>query len=289
MLLYAESLEDAKTKLGLVGHGPRRGENYNFAGWKIAVDGGASAGSALMYDTSVPAAQRSYVYHTQETLNEMTDMFNKEGYQVAFHVCGDRAADMALDAIEYALKKNPRTDHRHRLEHALFPTPEALDRIKKLGVIVSTQPQWISLYGSSWKKIVTEEQMRRFMPLKTMLEKGIPLAFGCDAPATPLIEPKYALGGATTRMMMFEETPLEPKSERISMKDALRAHTMGSAYAAFEENTRGSLEPNKIADMVVWSENLYSASLEKLLNIRVEATIIEGQVVYKAQDTDIVF
>jgi predicted amidohydrolase YtcJ len=63
---------------------------------------------------------------------------------------------------------------------------------------------------------------------------------------------------------------------------------MGSAYAAFEENIRGSIEPGKTADMVVWSENLYSASLQKLANMRVEATIVEGEVVYKAEDTQIV-
>jgi hypothetical protein len=69
----------------------------------------------------------------------------------------------------------------------------------------------------------------------------------------------------------------------------LRAHTVESAYAAFEENIRGSIEPGKTADMVVWSEDLYSASLQKLAKVRVEATIVEGQVVYKAEDTDLRF
>jgi predicted amidohydrolase YtcJ len=240
-----------------------------------------------MYDTGTMASQRSYLYHTQETLNEMVAMFHKEGYQVAFHVIGDKAIDMALDAIEYALEKNPRADHRHRLEHVIIPTPEALDRIKKLGVVVSTSPQWITFFGKGWKEIFGEEHMKQFMPLKTMLDKGIRLAFGCDAPATPVIEPKWALIGATTRMTV-EMTPIRPE-ESISMRDTLRAHTMGSAYAAFEENIRGSIEPGKTADMVVWSEDLYSASLEQLLKVRVEATIVEGSVAYKADDTTVVF
>jgi len=83
-------------------------------------------------------------------------------------------------------------------------------------------------------------------------------------------------------------TPIRPE-ESISMRDTLRAHTMGSAYAAFEENIRGSLEPGKTADMVVWSEDLYSASPQQLLNIKVEATIVEGDVVYKGEDTNIEF
>jgi predicted amidohydrolase YtcJ len=283
MLLYVQSLKDAENKLKMADHW--KGKKYNFAGWKLALDGGGAAGTLLMYDKDTPASQRSYLYHTQETLNEMVAMLHKDGYQVAFHVGGDKAIDMALDAIEYALKKYPREDHRHRLEHALLPTYEAMDRIKKLGVIVSTQPQWITHHGEGWKKIFKQEQLERFMPLKTMLKKGIHLAFGCDVPATIFIEPKYALIGATSRMT-FERGFVTPE-EAISMRDALRAHTMGSAYAAFEENVRGSIEPGKTADMVVWSEDLYSAPLVKLWNIKVEATIVEGEVVYKANDTSL--
>jgi len=284
MLKYVESLEQAKTELGKADHW--KGNHYNFAGWKIAVDGGASAGTVLMYDRSVSASKRAYLYHEPETLNEMVATFHDAGYQVAFHVIGDNAIDMALDAIEYALEKNPRADHRHRLEHVIVPTPEALDRIQKLGVIVSTSPQWISFFANYWQDALGEENMKRFMPLKTMLDKGIRLAFGCDVPATPIMDPKWALIGATTRKT-FDLYQTEP-GESISMRDALRAHTMGSAYAAFEENIRGSIEPGKTADMVVWSENLYSASLQKLANMRVEATIVEGEVVYKAEDTQIV-
>jgi len=285
MLQYVQSLQDAETKLGKADHW--KGKNYNFAGWKIAVDGGASAGTLLMYDRELRVSQRSYLYHTQETLNEMVAMFHKEGYQVAFHVGGDKAIDMALDAIEYALEKTPRADHRHRLEHAIVPTAEALDRIKKLGVVVSAQPQWITFFGKAWADGLGEEYTKRFMPFKTMLDKGIPLAFGCDVPATPLIDPKWALIGAATRMT-YDMTPIKPE-ESIPMKDTLRAHTMGSAYAAFEENIRGSIEPGKTADMVVWSEDLYTASLQQLAKLRVEATIVEGEVVYKAEDTNLRF
>jgi predicted amidohydrolase YtcJ len=285
ILKYVESLAQSKTELASADHS--KGKNYNFAGWKIAVDGGASAGTVLMYDTSASASKRSYVYHTQEDLNEMVAMFHDAGYQVAFHVIGDKAIDMALDAIEYALEKNPRADHRHRLEHVIIPTPEALDRIEKLGVIVSTSPQWISFFANGWQDVLGEENMKRFMPLKTMLNKGILLAFGCDVPATPIMDPKWALVGATTRMT-FDLNQIKPE-ESISMREALRAHTMGSAYAAFEENIRGSIEPGKTADMVVWSEDLYSASLQQLAKLKVEATIVEGQVTYKSEDTNIAF
>ena len=285
MLLYVQSLDDARTKLGLADH--LQGEHYKFAGWKLAVDGGGAAGTTLMYDRTVRISQNSYPYHSQETLNEMVLMIHQLGYQVAFHAVGDKAVDMALNAIEYAMSKDPRPDPRHRLEHVLFPTPEALERIKNLGVVVSTSPQWISMFAGQYEGNVSEAQMKRFMPLKEILDHGITLAFGCDVPATPLIEPNWALIGATTRWTL--DNKALGAEQCISMKDAVRAHTMGSAYAAFEENVRGSIEPGKRADMVVWSHDLNSATLKELTDTRAEVTIVEGKVVFTAEDTDIAF
>lgn len=282
MLLYVQSQEDARAKLGLADH--LQGDHYKFGGWKLAVDGGAGAGTLLMYDRNVLMSHNSYPYHSQKTLNEMVSAFHQQGYQVAFHVGGDRAIDMALDAIEYAMTKDPRPDPRHRLEHVLFPTAEALARIKKLGVVVSTQPQWISMFGAQYgEEGANEAQMKRFMPLKEMLDRSIPLAFGCDVPATPLVEPNWALIGATTRWAIDRKTL--GADQCISMQEAVRAHTLGSAYAAFEENVRGSIEPGKLAEMVVWSHDLYTASLEELLTTKAEVTIVEGKVVFKAHDS----
>jgi predicted amidohydrolase YtcJ len=286
MLLYVQSQEDARAKLDLADH--LQGDHYNFAGWKLAVDGGSGAGTVLMYDRNVFMSRNSYLYHSQDTLNEITSMFHQQGYQVAFHVIGDRAIDMALDAIEYAMTKDPRPDPRHRLEHVLFPTAEALERIKKLGVIVSTSPQWISMFGAQYEEEgASAVQMTRFMPLKEMLDHGISLAFGCDVPATPLVEPKWALIGATTRWTIDKSSI--GAEQCISMKEAVRAHTMGSAYAAFEEHVRGSIEQGKLADMVVWSHDLYTASLDELSNTKAEVTIVEGKVVFKAQDSALQF
>ena len=280
MLLYVQSREDARAKLDLADH--LKGEHYHFAGWKLAVDGGGAAGTILMYDQSVSISRNSYPYHAQDTLNEMVSMFHQQGYQVAFHAVGDRAVDMALDAIEYAMTKDPRPDPRHRLEHVIFSTAEALARIKKLGVIVSTSPQWISMFGAQYEG-ANEVQMERFMPLKEMLDQGISLAFGCDVPATPLLEPKWALIGATTRWTI-DRKPVGAE-QCISMREAVRAHTMGSAYAAFEEHSRGSIEPGKLADMVVWSHDLYTAPIDELLTMKPEVTIVEGTVVFKAHDS----
>lgn len=279
LMEYVES-EEAARKLLEEGK-PFKMEMLALGGGKLAVDGGGAAGTMLMYDTSLPVASRSYPYHSQETLNRIVAMLHKAGFQVAFHVTGDRAIDMALDAIEAALKETPRENHRHRLEHCLFPTHEALERIKKLGVIVSTQPQWISFSADGLRDQTDEKTMQRFMPLRTMLDMGILVAFGCDVPATYYVEPKWAFYGAVTRTGVSGYVPAP--EECISMKDALRIHTMGSAYASFEENIKGSIEEEKLGDMVVWSHDLYSMRASQLRELNAETTIVGGKIVYGAE------
>jgi predicted amidohydrolase YtcJ len=282
LMEYIESEEAASSLLATVR--PLKTEMLTFGGWKLAVDGGPAAGTSLMYDTSLPAASRSYLYHDQETLNRIVSMLHKAGFQVAFHVGGDRAIDMALNAIEAALKETPRENHRHRLEHVIFPSREALERIKKLGVVVSTQPQWISFHADGYRASTDEKTMQRFMPIQTMLDMGIHLAFGCDVPATIMLEPKWAFLGAVTRRTESGYTPAP--EERISMKDALRIHTMGSAYASFEEKIKGSIEEGKVADMVVWSHDLYAMPTSQLKNLEAEITIVGGRIVYQKEKTE---
>jgi len=279
LMEYVGSEEAARNLLGIVG--PFKMEMLAFGGWKLAVDGGAAAGTSLMYNTSLPAASRSYLYHSQETLNRIVSMLHKAGFQVAFHVGGDRAIDMALDAIEAALREKPRENHRHRLEHVIFPTREALERIKKLGVVVSTSPQWISFHGAGYRDSTDEKTMQRFIPIRTMLDMGIHVAFGCDVPATIMLEPGWAFVGAVTRATASGYVPAS--EERISIGDALRIHTMGSAYASFEENIKGSIEVGKVADMVVWSHDLYSMPTSQLKDLTVEATIVGGKIVYETK------
>jgi predicted amidohydrolase YtcJ len=243
----------------------------------MAVDGGGAAGTGLMYDTSLAMSKAAYPYYDQEVLNKMVTRLHLEGYQTSFHCSGDRAIDMAIDAIEAALKAKPDSDHRHKIEHALFPQGESLKRIRDLGIHISTQPQWISLLGDAYKNVGNDETMSRFMPLRTMLDMGISMSFGCDVPATPILEPNWAFAGAHTRTTFNGNT--YNKEQALSMAEILRIHTMGSAYASFEEEVKGSIEEGKLADMVVWSGDLLEMDTLKDLNsLRAETTIVNGEI-----------
>jgi len=251
---------------------------FTFGGWKLAMDGGFAAKTILMYDKSMFASNLSYPYFEQDEFNRIVTTLHNTGLQVAVHVGGDEGIDMVITAFEEAMNANPRPDPRHRIEHGLFPATTALQRMKDSHIILSTQPQWIAWHGDAYAESTNPQTMTLLLPLKTMLNLGIPIAFGCDVPASIYQEPKWAFHGAVIRRTsggVFLQT-----QERLSMPEALRIHTMGSAYAGFAETTTGSLEPGKYADLVIWSHDLYTMPTTEFINLTAEMTIVNGEIVY---------
>lgn len=251
---------------------------FTFGGWKLAMDGGPAARTTLFYDRTLFASEVAYPYHSQEEMNRIVQILHDTGLQIAVHVGGDEGIDMTIAALEQAIQNNPRPDPRHRIEHGLFPTSSAIQKMKDNNIIVSTQPQWLTWYGDGYIESTNETEMNKFLPLKTMLDEGVNIAFGCDVPASPYQEPKWAFHGATLRRS-GSGTQLT-QAEKLTMQEALRIHTMGSAYASFSENTTGSLEPGKFADIVVWSHDLYTMPPSELINLQAEVTIVGGEIVY---------
>lgn len=275
-LLYVDSEEDIDVAIPLL-QDVNRGR-FTFNGWKLAMDGGLSAQTTLFYDRTLFASRIAYPYHSQDAMNSLVQKLHDTGLQVAVHVAGDEGIDMTLTAFENAMRLNPRPDPRHRIEHGLFPTEASLQRFKDGNIILSTQPQWITWYGDGYIEVTDAATMEKFLPLKTMYDMGINLAFGCDVPASHYQEPKWAFYGAT-----YRRTPsgnLLTQDERLSMPEVLRLHTMGSAYAGFAENESGSLEVGKFADMVVWSHDLYTMPINEFINLEAEMTIVGGEIVF---------
>ncbi len=278
ILLYIESEEKALEYVNSL-HG-YKSDYLTFAGWKLAIDGGPSAGTALMYNSNLDATKNSYYYFEPNQLKKIVTLLHKTGLQIAFHIVGDKGIDEALDALEFAMKTKKRKEPRHRIEHAIFVNPKSLIKMKKLGIIVSTSPQWISWHSDGYLQVTDNDSMANLMPISSMLKKKIPVAFGCDVPASVTHFPKWAFYGAITRQSLASGYNPAP-NESINIHQALYAHTMGSAYAAFEEKIKGSIEVNKLADMVVWSHDLYSASTEDLKSVEALMTIVNGKVVYE--------
>jgi predicted amidohydrolase YtcJ len=113
------------------------------------------------------------------------------GMQISVHCGGDAALDLTLDAYEAALNANPRSDHRHRIEHAVISTKDATQRIKDLGVVIQSNPTFIRMSGDYYEQVFTKKQMDRVIVDREWLDAGIPLAYGSDAPLPPGISANH--------------------------------------------------------------------------------------------------
>ncbi len=279
ILEYIDSLKKAREMAALHHHAHH--PMCTFGGWKLAIDGGGAAGTVLMYDKTQLMSKRAFPLHRPEEFNKIVKVLHESGFQISIHVVGDEGMDICLDAFGKALTQPSPSKHRHRFEHANFPTQRNLDRMQKLGIVASIQPSWIHLFGDGFRRGLGEEMANRSIPIKSFLTRGIPVAFGSDVPATQVFEPYWSFIGAVTRKTRSGQF-LAP-AEAITMKEALRAYTYGAAYAAFEEKEKGSIEEGKLADLAVWEQNLYTLrpNPEEMKALKVLMTLLDGKIVYQ--------
>jgi predicted amidohydrolase YtcJ len=215
----------------------------------------------------------------QAAFKQAVRALHDAGMQVAVHCGGDAALDLTLDAYEEAMNANPRPDPRHRIEHCILSKPESTQRIKDLGVCISTQPQFIRMAGDYYPTIFGDERLSRVMVTREWLEAGIPVALSSDAPTTPWYQPQVTLTSAQAR-----RTPSSAQvgpEQALTMAESLRAHTITAAYVAHEETVKGSLEPGKLADLVVWTRDPYTMLLKDLQFATVDLTMVGGTPVYQ--------
>jgi predicted amidohydrolase YtcJ len=246
-----------------------------WGGFKMAVDGGGP--------TSHWYRNPGVCLHKPEELYNMFKLFHQAGHQVSVHAVGDNAVDLMLDIIEAANRDYPREGHRHRIEHALSPKTYSLERMNRLGVVISTHPQWFFAWGDKWTGLKMREDFFGVIPLKSFLKSNISLAMGADPPAFPVYKPQVALAEAVNRVTQggYHFDP----AESITIQEALKIQTMGSAYAGFQENEIGSIEKGKLADMVIWDRDFYTVPPDKIKDVKAEMTILGGKIVYRCNET----
>jgi len=221
---------------------------------------------------------------TQEELNRLVLGADKEGFQVGVHAIGDEGNRMVLDAYALARQVNGGRDSRHRIEHAQVLKEADLSRFDELGVVASMQPtHCISDMRWAEERIGTQ-RCRYAYAWRSLKDRGAVLAFGTDWPVEPL-NPMLGLYAAVTRRdtLGYPSGGWFPR-ERVTIEEAIEAYTLGSAYAEFMDEEKGSLEPDKLADIVILDRNLLEGSPEEILKTKVIYNILGGKIVYQREE-----
>ncbi len=199
---------------------------------------------------------------------------HRSGWQIAVHAIGDRAIGSVLDAYEEALILYPRKNHRHRIEHAGVLNPRLIAKFANLEVIPVPQPSFIWELGDGFVRVLGRQRADMCYPLKSLADSGLCVPGSSDRPVTngaPLMGIHAAVNQVTQSGKAY------CTDQAVSAEQALRFYTQNSAYASFEENLKGSIEPGKLADMVVLDEDPTDVPAQQIMNVRVLATIVGGK------------
>ena len=259
-----------------------RGDAWlHIGGLKGFVDGSLGSHTAAMLAPFTDAPKDSgLLVNTPEDLYAWTSGADKAGLQVICHAIGDRAIRLQLDIYQRVEREDGPRDRRFRIEHAQHVAPADIPRFAQLGVIASMQPYHAIDDGRWAEAVIGHERSKTTYAFRSFIDAGTHLAFGSDwdvAPPTP-IEGIYA---AVTRRTLDGKHPggWIPE-QKITVEEALRAYTIGAAYASFDEQRKGSLVRGKLADFVIIDRDLTKIPPEQIRDAKVQMTVVGGRVVY---------
>lgn len=264
-------------------------EMLKVVGVKTFVDGSLRIRTAWMHDEynigydQVDVGNKGQAVIDLGTLEKLVLEAHRRGLQACIHAVGDRAIDATLDVLENVVKKSPRRDHRHSIIHFTIPRRKALRRVKALGAVVETQSSFLYFIGDILAGNLGPKRSKKVMPLRSCVRMGITVGNSADCDFYPL-PPRFGLYAACTRRPAVEAYGREPlgTTECLTVREALRTYTSWAARCLFWEDKIGSIEPGKYGDFAVWSEDPYSVPKERLKDLKVEMTIIGGDIVYAA-------
>jgi len=206
---------------------------------------------------------------------------DQAGLQISVHAIGDRAIHTVLDLFERAERENGPADRRFRIEHVQHLRPEDAARFAPLGIIASMQPYHAIDDGRWAEKELGPVRIQSSYAWRLLLDHGAVLAFGSDWPVAPL-DPLLGIYAAATRRTLDGKNPQGwVPEQRITVREAVHAYTVGSAFAEHQEQIKGSLEPGKLADLVVLTDDIFRIAATELDKVRVYMTVFDGSVIFQ--------
>ena len=239
---------------------------------KIFTDGSLGARTAaLEAPYSDDSENRGVTIYSQQQLDDIVLEAHRSGFQTAVHAIGDRATAMALHAIVNAQQSAPKKQLRHRIEHASVLNPHLIKQMRDTRVVASVQPHFI--VSDVWlEQRLGAQRASLCYPFHSLLQGGIVIVGGSDCPVEPLT-PLSGIEAATARM----------GTEAVTVEDAVSFYTRNAAHASFEENTKGTIAPGKLADLVILDKDPRQVRPSMISRIRVLVTMVGGRIAYQAR------
>jgi len=287
--IYAVSPLPAWERLARTGVRAHFGsEMLRIGGLKGFADGSLGSTTALFYEpyrddpgTSGIAGDEMY---PEGAMLERVRQADKAGLQVMIHAIGDRANDLILTIFEQVEKENGERDRRFRIEHAQHLRPQDIPRFARDKVIASMQPYHAIDDGRWAEKRIGKERAKTTYAFRSLLDSGAMLAFGTDWTVAPLNPMLSVYAAVTRRTLDGKNSKGWVPEQKISVEEAVRAYTVGSAYAEFQETVKGTITVGKVADVVMLSRDIFKIDPKEIENVKVVLTMVDGRVVYEVRE-----
>ena len=248
-------------------------------GMKLTCDGSISERTARLSKPYI-GSKNDYgiLVMDEEELYEYAIKAHKADWQIGIHANGDVGIEKSLNVFERIQKEYPRKDPRFRLEHCTVINEKILDRIEKLHAIPNPFSTYVYFHGEKMKAY-GKDRLENMFAVKSFLDRGINVTQTSDYPPGPY-EPMMAIQSSVTRTDMSGN--VWGPSQKISVEQALKVGTINGAYASYEEGIKGSLEINKLADLVILDEDPTQIDQDKIIDIKIERTMVDGKWVYES-------
>lgn len=268
-----EAIEDLKERVG------EGNDMLKIGPIKVFADGGFTGPAAYTLEPYVDQGEyRGYLNMAEQELVAHLNEIHDAGWQMGIHAIGDAAIVLVVNTLADALERNPREDHRHYLNHFSMRPPElTMELMAEHDIHITQQPNFTYTLEGRYVANLDGWRLQHNNPLRSPMDHGITVAISSDIlPIGPMV----GLYAAVTRKGM-SGTVYGP-DEAISMEEAIRAYTQTGAFLMFDEDIKGSLEPGKLADMIVLSDDLLEIDPEQIMEVTVEQTWLGGELVYSA-------
>jgi predicted amidohydrolase YtcJ len=284
--------EKVKQYTGITGDGD---EWVRTGSLKVILDGGILTGTAYMKEPWGTKAgnifgiedpdYRGNVNYTRDELKDIVSVANEFNWSFTAHATGEASVDLLLDVYDEVNRQKSIKEKRFSIIHGNFYSTDAIKKMVELGVYANMQPAWFYKDAEAMESILGSEKIRIFHPYRTMIDAGVMINGGSDhmvkwdanASINPY-NPFLAIWTMVTRET--ERGSVIMPSEEISREEAIKAYTINNAFATFEESIKGSIEPGKLADMAVLSDDILTCPVDNIKEIKSLMTILDGKIIY---------